>query len=276
MAPGEEELLGNYFRELGPDGKNDFFLPPGDAKVIFGDDFWEYFEKSPQRKAQLQADRISYLWDKLIERFNQHAINGTLYHVSKDGLQGHERAVRFMARESRTRRRMLAEALLGVIDRTSPGQRGVRLMAPSEPGDPVYVFLLLPCGPDRTQEEYRLEREQVLIIHCMIAKLHFPEAKHIIGFATETEPTNGGRSEDLLYYDASAWTEAEEQEARRLQEETGWLTKLERSEGREYQFPPVPASGSRSSGSGIQAKGSARNDPCPCGSGKKLKKCHGV
>ncbi len=163
----------------------------------------------------------------------------------------------------------------GSCGKTPKRQRGARVMFPSEPGDPLYVFLLLPLSPGQSEKQYRRDRELVLQTHCLIAKLHCPEAKNIIGLATETSFDNGGRSEDLLYYDASEWTAEDEERARQLQTETGWLRNLERSEGTEYQFPPLPVSGTRVQARRIRAKGSERNGPCPCGSGKKLKKCHG-
>jgi preprotein translocase subunit SecA len=36
-----------------------------------------------------------------------------------------------------------------------------------------------------------------------------------------------------------------------------------------------PAKAAAASGSGLEYPGAARNAPCPCGSGKKYKVCHG-
>jgi preprotein translocase subunit SecA len=39
--------------------------------------------------------------------------------------------------------------------------------------------------------------------------------------------------------------------------------------------PPI-GGGSSSGGAGGEVAKAGRNDPCPCGSGKKYKKCHGA
>jgi preprotein translocase subunit SecA len=39
--------------------------------------------------------------------------------------------------------------------------------------------------------------------------------------------------------------------------------------------PPEPPPEQRSAPAGLDTPGAGRNDPCPCGSGKKYKKCHG-
>lgn len=44
------------------------------------------------------------------------------------------------------------------------------------------------------------------------------------------------------------------------------ITDNERSEWVEMQTPPTPKQAAR--------RRVGRNDPCPCGSGKKFKKCH--
>jgi hypothetical protein len=90
----------------------------------------------------------------------------------------------------------------------------------------------LPRRPGLTEEEYRRERERVLVDHCMIAKLYYPKVTQVVGLATASGLRGEERPEDLLYYDASNWTPEEEEYARRCQAETGWFTQLERSVGR--------------------------------------------
>lgn len=109
LAAGEEELLAYYLTRMNPDGEHDFEFPSDLTNLLLAEGLWEAFQADPQRLAQIEANRISYSWDCLIEKFNRHALEGTQYHWGAIGVQGTERCVRLMARELRTRRRMLAQ-----------------------------------------------------------------------------------------------------------------------------------------------------------------------
>ena len=186
-AAGEEELLAHYLRHLNESGVHDFSVPD-DADGIFIDEgHWSDFCSHPLRRTQIAANRISYAWDSLIEKFARHAFAGTQYFTSGSGLQDTEKVLRFMAREPRTRRRSLATALYQLIRKTPDRNiRGTRVIKPSYPGDPFYVFLLLPDPPYIDYDRYREVRRALLEALCMSVKLRFPEAIDIVGIATET------------------------------------------------------------------------------------------
>lgn len=67
-------------------------------------------------------------------------------------------------------------------------------------------------------------------------KLDFPDALDIVGFATETIDTDG-RSEDYMYLDARAWTDEMAEHARRDKANLRILTRSNRIEGTEYDYP---------------------------------------
>ncbi|MFQ5804736.1 MAG: SEC-C domain-containing protein [Candidatus Methylomirabilales bacterium] len=272
FAVGEEELLALYLTRIGPDGEHDFAFPSDATGITVGEGYWERFQADPQRRAQVEANRVSYVWDRLIETFNRHALHGSQYYVSPGGIQSTERIMRFMAREPRLRRRMLGAALGGLLRRTAPDLRASRVMLPSRPGDPFYVFLLLPPPKDRSYEEYRAARVTLLEMYCRVAKVQFPEAQDIVGIATE--PGFGAvRSEDAIYMDARVWSEEHESEAKKLQEEMKILVNTVERRYTAKEYPdmetvnPAPPQ--------MPTQRNPRNKPCPCGSGKKYKKCHG-
>ena len=62
--------------------------------------------------------------------------------------------------------------------------RATRVVKPSYPGDPYYVFLLLSVPDDIPIEEYREVRRLLLGELCKATKLQFPDVLDIIGFAT--------------------------------------------------------------------------------------------
>jgi hypothetical protein len=268
-ATGEEQLLAIYLKNLNANGEHDFVFPiePGQAvtKIYLAEGHWEDFQKAPERIAQLNADKISYTWDRLIEKFNFYAMQGKQYFVTDGGIKDTEMVLRFMAREPRWKRRYLAEAILDMLRTTPSDKRRLRVLPPVDKGDPHYLFLLLPTVHARTEDEYRTVRRNFLESCCAVARLEYPEAKDIIGIATEPGMNNSSRSEDAIYLDARIWNAEMESKAREFQEKLGILKKPRQIKEYVQEYPEVPAAG-------IKMK-NPRNKPCPCGSGKKYKYC---
>jgi hypothetical protein len=180
----------------------------------------------------------------------------------------------FPAREPRTRRRLLSESLLNLINKTPPTVKAVRVMQPSRPGDPYYVFLLLPTISELPIEEYRTFRREYLWAYCMVTKLKFPAAQDIVGIATESGRKEYG-SEDAVYLDASEWDAEQQAEAQRLHQELGLLKNVRQFQSKVYEFP-VNRPATQSVFSPRRAIETKPNWPCPCGSGKKFKRCCGA
>jgi hypothetical protein len=147
-----------------------------------------------------------------------------------------------MAREPRTRRRLLARFFIGLIEKTPRNVRATRVVLPSKPGDPHYLFLVLPEMVEDSYEKYREMRRALLGTYCEITKLECPDAERIIGIATESGRGEAG-SEDYLLYDASNWTVMDRQQALQMKTEMielGLLGERKRHEGVEREFPDVP------------------------------------
>lgn len=272
MAAGEEELLAHYLKNTGPDGRHAFAVAPEFTGVWFDEGGWGEFARNPQRLAQIEADRVSYAWDDLIEKFTYYATTGGSSYRTYEAISDFERSVRFMAREPRTRRRMLTKALLGIMARPEEGtERATRVVFPSGPGDPYYVFLALKRPPQRSDEEYRVVRRHLLEALCMNVRARWPEAAGVVGIATDPIDSRE-MSEDLLYLDGRHWNADLQTEAERLARELNLLTNLRLRQGRENEYPDVPGVRRPTRGSYLRP---GRNDPCPCRSGKKFKKCCG-
>jgi len=265
-AAGEEELLACYLQKTDSDGKHNFIIKPEITGVTISEGYWEKFLNHPQRIAQIKANEISYSWDMLIEKFLRNLFAGTSHFLSHENIAEQEKGFRFLARENRTRRRLLSEALNGLIAKTQPDTRATRTVLPSHNGDPYYIFLLLPKTDDIEYKQYRTIRRNLLFKYCSIIKLKFPEAIDIIGIATESG-LDSKRSEDFGYLDARKWTEADLKKAKETESELmehGLFGKQNKIEKTYQEYPEVEI-----------MKGSCRNKPCPCGSGKKYKKCCG-
>lgn len=239
MAAGEEELLAYYLQTTDDTGRHDFVLSEEFDFLFLEEGLWDEFIHSSQRQAQIEADEVSYIWDKLIETFNEHILAGTQYYTTRGTHPNHEAPdsiMRFLAREPRTRRRMLARTLLELIETTPQSFRATSLMLPSNIGDPYYIFLLLPYFEKIPIEEYREVRSYHLGEYCMVVKLLYPDAQDIVGIATETGSAEH-RSEDALYLDAREWLPEQQAEAQAIQQELGLLTNIKQFAGVEREYP---------------------------------------
>ena len=268
LATGEEELLAIYLRNLNDAGDHDFLFPspPGGScsDILILEGHWEDFQRHPERIEQLRQDRGSYAWDKLIDRFGHYALRGEQYFVTEGGIKDTERVLRFMAREPRWKRRFLTQALLDMLRTTPAHLRRLRVIPPAEGGDPYYVFLLLPIPSGVSDDHYREVRREFLAMCCYAVRLDYPDARDIVGIATESGLDNHGRSEDALYFDGSHWTPDMESAARDHKAKLGILISPRRFEKHVQEYPNIPTRSELKN---------PRNKPCPCGSGKKYKHC---
>ena len=233
---GEEDLLAFYLKNLNEHDEHDFVVPPDIDWMAIGEGLWEDFIASPERQAQLAASQVSYSWDALIETFSKHILENTQYYATHPGVDTSERNIRFLAREPRLRRRLLARSLVDFIENTPPSYKATRVVLPSREADPFYVFLLLPHLKGVPYAEYREVRMKLLEACCLVTKLLYPHAQDIVGIATETGLTEY-RSEDAVSYDARGWGPEEQAEAQSLQEDLGLLTRTTMFKSTEKEYP---------------------------------------
>lgn len=271
-AGGEEDLVAYYLTRTNSAGEHDFVLPIDADLVVIPPGEWDAFQDDEQRKRQLEADKVSYTWDRLIESFSFHVLNDSQYFANARGVAPIEPALRLMARESRVRRRLLSESITGLVKRTLIRDRTheARVVAPSYKGDPFYVFLALRKRPEEDYDEYRKARRARLFGYVQSLKAVYPHAEDIVGIGLGRETPEGG-SEDLIHIDTRAWTQEDRERARTIQKQTGFLNSPREFRGRVSEYPEETKPLSQ-----VEAKkGRNRNAPCPCGSGLKLKRCHG-
>ena len=266
FAAGEEELLSIYLKNMNSSGEHDFVFPEKYSGIALIEGQWNEFQNNPQRIAQIEEDKISYMWDSLIETFSDFALKGEQHFVSDGGISDTERILRFMASAHRFKRRYYAQCLHEMLQITSEEQRRLRVIPPLAENDPHYVFLLFPLPKKEykiSESEYRIVRRNYLQSCCMVTKLKFPDATDIIGIATESGINNQGRSEDAMYLDASKWNEKLEKKAQSMQKELEILVKPVQQHVKVSEYPLQHNN----------LKKNPRNKPCHCGSGKKYKKC---
>jgi len=272
LAAGEDDMLGYYLRYVNKQGEHDFVIPERAMGITIGEGFWESFAGSPERARQIRDDRVSYLWDSLIDRCSEEVLAGTSFFSSAGSVSQTERAIRVLASEPRLHRRMLSEALLDQLRRCPPGNRAIRRLFFGPPDSRCYILLVYPRSPGSSDEEYRGQRAATLYACCMVGRLKHPHCEKIMGIAWEPG-TEKRRSHDIVYVDGRSWTADDQAEALELQKQFDVLTGREmyRVHDDEYRPNNQTARGPRIA----PVKGRDRNSSCPCGSGRKYKRCCG-
>ncbi len=230
-AAGEEELISYYVTHTDARGNHAFTHPENrrwrpDDFVALEEGFYSGLLKNPQYLRKQAANKVSYLWDELIEHLSSHMTAGTL--VDLDGEHDkpdQERAIRFMALEHRILRRSHSEAILGALKGAGPNGRFFRAMMPSPgEGDTTFFVLVLakPSTLDVSDEDYRLFRRHCLYAYGMGLLDKFQTIRRVVGVAMQSLEDRGS-SEDLMLLEPPEWTEALSTEARALCKELGIL-----------------------------------------------------
>lgn len=277
---GEEDLLGHYLLNYDKKEKRHVIGPKkGDGDfngVMIGEGEWRDFIKTDLYKNTKNEDRISYFWDGLIQRTCQNALDGTVG-GNADLLRG-KSAIYEMVKEPRFVRRGLSERMLTAVERfpDDPNQfaRQVTYVPSSQP-NVGYVLLQLHAPAEfKSQTDYRDKRRGLLEIACGAAKNRFQGLVKVVGIAIDApKHSDGTDGEDFILMECNVWTE----QLRAYYEELNGTWQFFATDHMKQfnmnltQFvPPSSAAPPERRASKV-----GRNDPCPCGSGRKFKKCHG-
>ena len=278
---GEEDLLGHYLLNYNKKEKRHAIGLKGGGGgfngVMIGEGEWHDFIHTDLYKNTKSEDRISYFWDDLIQRTCQNPLDGTVG-GNADLLRG-KSAIYEMVKEPRFVRRGLADKMLTAVERfpDDAGQfaRQVTYVPSSQPNF-GYVLLQLHA-PDqfKAQADYREKRQALLEIACGAAKNKFPDLMKVVGIAIDApKHSNGMAGEDFILMECGTWTE---QLRSHYEELNGpWqffgTEQMQQFNMHLTQFV-LPEDAALA---GKRATKIGRNAPCPCGSGKKYKKCHGA
>jgi hypothetical protein len=255
VCEGEENFFATYLHS----GRE---FPDVD-RVLAPDGLWAQVQAKPEFKARKAEDEISYWWDQRIER----VIEDSMISTEAPGIQNdNELVVRTMASETRFERRVLSTACIDWLRKKRTGGR-VTCSPKTQTG---YVFLTKPRDGDR---EVRVAE---LMARCMDARSpngplsrSGESATKIIGLATEIYDPSGW-SMDVVYLDKPQWSDKDEAATEEGREIFTLPREKEISRLSLDEFPIQPVAAV------AKQERPGRNDPCPCGSGRKWKKCHGA
>ena len=270
---GEEDLLAHYYSNF-DDVAESHFIGTQDEQyncVMIAEGEWEGFRASEPYKRKHLADQESYLWDQLLQRTSQNALDGTL--LGDAGIFESQSAIFEMAKEPRFTRREFARAMRRAIDNFPDNKEMITRhlsFMPSFFETTAYVFLQIRYkGTDDYETDYRPKRRAVLELACGVARNKFPQFSKIVGIAIDAPKFSTLNSEDFILINCEKWSD----EQRKFYEEQNkglkfFETAALKSEIKTVSNFPAPSKSKTRPKIG-------RNELCSCGSGKKYKKCHG-
>ncbi len=222
---GEEDVLAHYFLNFDEELKR-YCIGTEQEKIsslMIGEGEWQGFKNHPQYKKRNQANKISYIWDGLLQKTFQHALDRTLT-GNGNTFKGNSASVE-MAKEPRVSRRALSEALLiSIREFSTRNEEGMRHAAchSSYYDDRMYVFFQLSLPPNMDYEkEYRPLKRELLDIACGVVKNKYPHLKKIIGITVDLPELNQHISEDFILLNCEYWTEKMAEHYRKANKETG-------------------------------------------------------
>lgn len=217
---GEENLLALYLHR----GRT---LPENYDVVMFDGDLWKAFIEKPEYQRKKQEDKISYLWDDVIEDIAKDVSKESLeYSASPDD---GEKILRVMARENRFSRRILGKSFADFIRLSSENKVRSRILR--SPASIIYVLLAHPHTTDRKY------RRAELGVRCFIARGLYLDCHTVIGIATEQSKPGVGHSFDLCFLYLPQWEGRHKARMEQLQKESGFFAHPVKSEAHEDEYP---------------------------------------
>jgi hypothetical protein len=187
LIPGEEELVAFYLKNYDFKRQEHYFpATPEGALVVLREGDWDRLIKSPDYHERSKANKVSYLWDELIEFQNAHILTGRASSLIGDSSPAtHERVMRMMAEENRLSRRALGESIYRADKVVEIGKRFIRTIVSSSYEGRVYIFLSLPRPADIEHKQYLEVRRGDLLLHAYKCKLTFEKISEVVGIAFE-------------------------------------------------------------------------------------------
>lgn len=276
---GEEDLLAHYLLNFDDSAKRHVIGPKAEGGnmingIMIGEGEWHGFVQTGVYKNTKNEDRISYFWDKLIQQTCQNSLDGTL--GGNSNIARGESAIHEMVKEPRFMRRGLSEKMLTAVEKfpdTGAFTRQVTFLPSFQP-NVGYVLLQLRVPAEfRKAPDFREKRQTLLEIACGAAKNKFPNLAKVVGIGIESPKFSGGDvAEDFILMGCDEWPDERKAYYEELNREWNFFqtSELRQYEDRVTQFVQPPSAPLSARGGKI-----GRNEPCPCGSGKKFKKCHG-
>jgi len=285
MYTGEEDLLYHYVQNFDSNRKCHVFCDETkfDIKkdeLAFFEEDWNVLKNNPRYIAKQKENEVSYFWDGLIQKTAKNFLNGTIISNGiKDNRVIHEGAIKYMALEDRICRRQFSSKMTNAInnypvDKHNDIEAIMYKTLLYNDKDTAYFLLQLNRLSSQSYQDYVEKRRGLLVIHAFCLKAKFisecPEKRlnRIIAIGMDPPKISKEISEDLILLDCSQWSDESQKQYEDIRRtKKFWTTPINQViHEKTLEYPKVQIQKNFS-------KKIGRNDPCPCGSGKKYKKC---
>lgn len=242
---GEEDLLAHYYLNFDNSKKKHFIGISQENYncLMIGEGEWKDFKELEIYKNKKLADKVSYLWDEIIQKTCQNALDGTL--LGNANLLKGKSAIHEMAKEPRFFRRALSDQMIQSIrnfpESSEPIMRNLSFM-PSFYPEKGYIFLQLKVDAITDYEkDYRPKRQAMLEIACGAAKNKFEHLKTVIGIAIDAPKYSKRNAEDFILMDCSHWPDDLRVEYEKANEAIGFFksANLTIQKKSVQNFPPL-------------------------------------
>lgn len=263
LYAGEEELLAYYLYERRADG---YGALPFDSEVMgarlsIPEGEWAGFRASDRYRMHAAQRESARPWGGMLDHFDASIIDANTGEANATPLWMHERALRVAASENMASRARLATEFGRKYNSVPTDARSASIVQSLCVPDRVYVFVFVPVPTGADYVEYRMYRRALLEMYAQVVPLKVGGVREVLVIGAQTKGTPGG-SETMIYarvdgpLDADGVANAEQLMREHHILDTVSAVALHR--------PPELHHLPRRFG---------RNEPCPCGSGKKNKKC---
>lgn len=275
MYTGEEDLLYRYFYNFDVENQCHAFLSEENeinkfAMCCFCEEDWDKFKKSREYLSSRRENTQSYFWDALVQESATCALNDTTQIIYQSNPCDKDIALRYMAMEDRLSRRLFSKAMLTSISRCEPDQIRMTAFLSRVTPNLMYIFLQVDNLRDNTYTEYIERRRMLLASYINFAKAKCTTEKlavnKFVGIAIEPPKHRRVSGNELVYAEFKDWPESEQKiwEAERLKQGVFRRPISEWNHTTEKEWPDSD-----------KPRKIGVNEKCPCGSGKKYKKCCG-
>jgi hypothetical protein len=258
-AGGEEDILAYYLQERQIDGYGSIPNPGDQFSVPFSihETEWSHYKGTIDYALHYNQNKQGQGWGKILERFSDSIVSANVGEAADRPFIEHSKVLQFLASENMFSRAYLSNALFEKYELVPEKVRSARIVESLCAPERLYVFVFYPWNDDYADyQDYREERLSCMKLYALVTQYKYPRAKELILFGADTQGSNGA-SETIIAFDASIPLTSEERaQAQAIMRNFDILNGVTIKKSNPTTHKNI-----------------RRNDPCPCGSGKKYKKC---
>ncbi|MCB4823534.1 hypothetical protein [Roseicella aerolata] len=189
--------------------------------VVFNSGFWTKYAQSPAWEHTNKENKRSYFIDRLIEHISEEYQLGRLVRSQEMEFSYHEQGWRFLARESRFSRRLLAGAFQSIFDEPDKTTFWSSSVSSKDYPDTRYVFLTYPqATSDKSYEKLENYISFHLMEYMFAAGAAFRDARYIVGVGIPNYHF-GQHSIVLHIADTHSWGDREQVTAKKIRHRLG-------------------------------------------------------